>query len=100
MSNCDEDNPLYLLNQAECEIAAYLKATAEVLRTSGHRLDADAWLCAMETLSWPDDNFKKFFRSVSIRAISQIVTGTDTEKMATAKWIDGSGRLSELESQR
>jgi hypothetical protein len=81
-------------------MAAFLNAAAEVLGTGGRRVGAEAWFDALESLSWPKDNFQKFFRVVSIRAISQIVAGTGTKKgMATPSAIDGIGRLPELQNR-
>jgi hypothetical protein len=58
--------------QAECEMGAFLEAAAEVLGLDDRWLAADAWLDAMESLRWSADDHQKFFRSVSVRAISQI----------------------------
>jgi hypothetical protein len=32
----------------------------------------------MESLNWPNDNHQKFFRSVSIRAISKLLADSNT----------------------
>jgi hypothetical protein len=74
MTNCDDANPLNLRRQAEWEMAAFLMATADVLGPNSRWLAADAWLRAMESLGWPEDNHQKFFRRVSIQAASQIVS--------------------------
>ena len=90
MSNCDAVNSLNLLSQAECEIAAFLKAITEVPGASDRRLVVEAWFESLESLSWPDNDLQKFFRTVSIRAISQIVAGSGANKrIATSRAIDG-----------
>ena len=77
MFNCNDANSLSIEGHAECEMAAFLKATAEVLGPSGRLRAADAWFHAMESLNWPNDNHQKFFRSVSIRAISKLLADSN-----------------------
>ena len=73
MSTCDESNSLTLQAQAEREMSAYLKAAAVLTGPDGRHRAAGAWLRAMESLHWPNEDYRKFFRSVSILAISQLV---------------------------
>jgi len=75
--NRDDANSLNIEGHAECEMAAFLKATAEVLGPSGRLRAADAWFHAMESLNWPNNNHQKFFRSVSIRAISKLLADSN-----------------------
>ena len=77
MFNCNDANSLSIEGHAECEMAAFLKATAEVLGPSGRLRAADAWFHAMESLNWPNNNHQKFFRSVSIRAISKLLADSN-----------------------
>jgi hypothetical protein len=76
--NCDGANSLNIEGHAEWEMAAFLKATTELLGPSGRLQAADAWFHAMESLNWPNDNHQKFFRSVSIRAISTLLADSST----------------------
>ena len=76
MSKCDDANSLVLQLQAECEVAAFLEAAAELPGACDRFLAADTWLREMDSLSWPANNHKEFFRTVSIRAISQIAANS------------------------
>jgi hypothetical protein len=55
-------------------MASFLKAATEILGPDSRWLAADAWLRAMDSLSWPEDNHHKFFCRVSIQAVSQIIS--------------------------
>ena len=85
MPNWNDEDCLTLQRQAECEVAAFLKAASAVVGLGGCCLSADAWLCTMESLSWPTDNHQKFFRRVSIKAISQIVANSHTKIRNTGR---------------
>ena len=60
-----------IVTQAEREMAAFLRATTD---SAGHTLPraTDAWIRAIESLDWPEANHEKFFRSVTILAISHL----------------------------
>ena len=89
MFKCGEANTLNLRQQAEWEMAAFLKATAEILGPHSRSLAADAWLRAYESLSWPASDHRKFFRRVSIQAISQIASSTTSHiSLASARAMD------------
>ena len=65
-----------IAGQAEREMTAFLHATAELFGEDGASPASEAWLHAMESLDWPCENHEKFFRRVSILAISQLMGGT------------------------
>ncbi len=79
MVNCDDAKQLNLRLQAEWEMAAFLKAATEILGPDSRWLAAHAWLGAMDSLTWHEDNHQKFFRRVSIQAISQIVSSAHSK---------------------
>jgi hypothetical protein len=65
-----------ITGQAEREMTAFLHATAEVFGRDGAPPAGEAWLRTMESLDWPCENHEKFFRRVSILAISQLTGET------------------------
>jgi len=65
--------------QAECEMAAFLKATTDLVGDRGLLRAGDAWIRAMESLEWPNQNYDKFFRRVTILAISRLLANPDAE---------------------
>src|SRR6266700_2456876 len=69
--------PQRIKKQAECEMAAFLKATADLVGDRGHLRAGDGWIRAMESLEWPSQNHKKFFRRVTILAISRLLANSD-----------------------
>ena len=71
--------PQRIKKQAECEMAAFLKATADLV---GHRCllrAGEAWIRAMESLEWPSQNYDKFFRRVTILAIFGLLANSDAD---------------------
>jgi len=99
MFKCGEANSLNLRQQAEWEMSAFLKATAEILGPHSRSLAADAWLRAFESLSWPASDHRKFFRRVSIQAISQIASNTTSHiSLTNPRGIDRTYWLSALQS--
>lgn len=62
-----------ILNEAERELAAFLCAATSVVGLSGLPRASDFWIHVMEGLDWPDENFEKFFRGVTIRAVAQLL---------------------------
>ena len=71
--------PQRIKKQAEREMAAYLKATANLVGDRGLLRVGDAWIRAMESLEWPSQNYKPFFRRVTILAISRLLANSDAE---------------------
>jgi hypothetical protein len=65
--------------QAECEMAAFLKATADLMCHRGLLRAGDGWIRAMESLDWPSQNYEEFFRRVTILAISRLLANSDAE---------------------
>ena len=65
--------------QAECEMAAFLKATTDLVGRNGLLQAGNAWILAMESLDWPNENHEKFFRRVTILAISRLLANSDAE---------------------
>jgi hypothetical protein len=63
--------------QAEREMTAFLRATAEDFGSERSRQAGDSWLHAMHSLAWPRDNHERFFRRVTILAMSQLLHGMD-----------------------
>jgi len=85
VSTCDELNSKNLEAQADCEMAAFLKAATELLGASGRHRAADTWRQTMESLDWPEEDYRKFFRFVSILAISQLVECRFGKKAASKR---------------
>jgi hypothetical protein len=71
--------PQHIKKQAECEMAAFLKATADLVGHRGLLRAGDAWIRAMESIEWPSQNYEKFFRRVTILAISRLLANSDAE---------------------
>lgn len=71
--------PQRIKKQAECEMAAFLKATADLVGHRGLLRAGDAWIRAMESLEWPSQNYKTFFRRVTILAISRLLANSGAE---------------------
>ena len=71
--------PQRIKKQAECEMAAFLKATADLVGHRGLLRAGDAWIRAMESLEWPNQNYDKFFRRVTILAISRLLANPDAQ---------------------
>jgi hypothetical protein len=71
--------PQRIKRQAGCEMAAFLKATADLVGDRGLLRAGDAWIRAMESLEWPNQNYYKFFRRVTILAISRLLANSDAE---------------------
>jgi len=65
--------------QAECEMAAFLKATTDLVGHRGLLRAGDAWIRAMESLEWLNRNYDKFFCRVTILAISRLLENPDAE---------------------
>jgi len=75
--------------QAERELAAFLRAASEF---AGHDVvgrAGDTWLQTMESIDCPDENHEKFFRRVTILAISQLLAKSDAPARAA---VPGSNR--------
>lgn len=58
-------------NQAERELAAFLRVATVVLGQSDAEA-ADSWLQTLESLDWPTGDYGRFFRRVTIMAIRQL----------------------------
>ncbi len=71
--------PQRIKKQAECEMAAFLKATGDLVGHRGLLPAGDGWIRAMESLEWPSQNYEKFFRRVTILAISRLLANFDAE---------------------
>ena len=71
--------PQRIKKQAEWEMAAFLKATADLVGHRGLLRAGDDWIRAMESLEWPNHNYDKFFRRVTILAISRLLANFDAE---------------------
>jgi len=71
--------PQRIKKQAECEMAAFLKATADLVDDRGLLRAGEAWIRAMESLEWPNKNYDKFFRRVTILAIVRLLANSDAE---------------------
>jgi hypothetical protein len=65
--------------QAECEMAAFLEATTDLVGHRGLLRAGDTWIRAMESLEWPNQSYDKFFRRVTILAISRLLANPDAE---------------------
>jgi hypothetical protein len=73
-----------MFEEAQRELTAFLRASVDVVGTSGIRRASDVWIEAMQGLDCPDNEFKKFFRKVTICAAGQLAG------------ISGSGRPTEI----
>jgi hypothetical protein len=62
-----------MMNQAEQELAAFLRATAEVLGQGALSRAGGIWIDELKGLQWRDNSVEKFFRKVTIRAAAQLV---------------------------
>jgi hypothetical protein len=71
--------PQRIKKQAECEMAAFLKATVDLVGHRGLSRAGEAWIRAMESLEWPNKNYDKFFRRVTILAIFRLLANSDAE---------------------
>jgi len=71
--------PQRIKKQAECEMSAFLKATADLVHDRGLLRAGEAWIRAMESLEWPDQSYDRFFRRVTILAISRLLANPDAE---------------------
>ena len=65
--------------QAEFELAAFLKAATDVIGQSVLSRAGDTWLQVMETLDWPEEDYERFFRKVTGLAISQLLRNSENE---------------------
>jgi hypothetical protein len=63
---------------AEHELVAFLLATRKLAGNGGLVRAVEAWLHAMNCLDWPAEDHEKFFRRVSILAISELVSDSKT----------------------
>jgi hypothetical protein len=79
MAEQDNAHSLGIAMQAEREMAAFVKAMTDVVGQSGLRRAGEVWLHAVETLDWPDENHDRFFRRISILAISRLVTNSESQ---------------------
>ena len=66
-----------ITTQAEREMSAFIKAATGVVDQSVLGRAGEVWLHAMETLDWPQDDHEKFFRRVSILAISRLLANAE-----------------------
>jgi hypothetical protein len=64
---------------AEREMSSFMKAVTVVVGQSGPLRAGEVWLHAMGTLDWPEEDHEKFFRRVSILAISRLLTNSEAE---------------------
>ena len=71
--------PQRIKKQAECEMSAFLKATADLVHDRGLLRAGEAWIRAMESLEWPDQSYDRFFRRVTILASFRLLANSDAE---------------------
>jgi hypothetical protein len=95
------DNRLTSVMQlAEREMAAFLKATSSAAGLAGQASDCDmwlagsAWLHALESIDCQDENQEKLFRRVTIQAISQLLA--DSQKTVRDQRQTPVGGISQL----
>ncbi len=69
----------YIKKDESAKMAAFLKAMADLVGHRGLLRAGDAWIRAMESLEWPSHNYEKFFRRVTILAISRLLANSDAE---------------------
>jgi hypothetical protein len=94
MAEYEVTHSLNIKRQAEREMAAFLKAVKGAVGQGGLLQAGDVWLRAMESLDWPDVDHKRFFRRVSVIAISQLLASSNAnmrdekrEKPHGANWL-------------
>jgi len=60
-----------VVDQAARELAAFLWATSDVVGHGSFLRASDIWINTMESFIWPDGNFEKFFRNITVQATAQ-----------------------------
>jgi hypothetical protein len=68
----DDALSVYLISQAECELAAFFRATTDVVGHGSTSQAGDIWIHAMESRDWHCENPEKFFRDVTVRAAAVV----------------------------
>jgi hypothetical protein len=72
MPRVDDVLSVTVINQAERELAAFLRATTYVVGRGSTSQAGDIWIHAMELRDWHCENPEKFFRGVTVRAAAQV----------------------------
>ncbi len=79
--------------QAERELAAFLSAANEVSGQDNMQCASDTWLETMKSLDCPDEDYEKFFRRITILALSQLIACSGSQ-VSNEKADLGASRLS------
>jgi len=72
MPTVDDVLSVNVINQAERELAAFLRATTNVVGQGSTSQAGDIWIRALESRDWHCESPEKFFRGVTVRAAAQI----------------------------
>jgi hypothetical protein len=73
MPTVDDVLSVNVISQAaERELAAFLRATTDIVGRGSTSQAGDIWIHAMESRDWHCENPDKFFRGVTVHAVAQI----------------------------
>ena len=72
MPTVDDVLSANVISKAERELAAFLRATTDVVGHGSTSQAGDIWIQAMESRDWHCESPEKFFRGVTVRAAAQI----------------------------
>lgn len=61
-----------LVNYAEHELAAFRRAAIDIVGRGSLAYATDIWIRTLESLDCPDEDFERFFRSITIRTAAQL----------------------------
>ena len=61
-----------IITQAENELAAFRQAAIDVVGQGSLAHATDIWIRTLESLDCPEEDFEKFFRSVTVRTAAQL----------------------------
>lgn len=67
-----------IMNHAEQELAAFRRAAIDTVGQGSLAHATDIWIRTLESLDCPEEDFEKFFRSVTVRTAAQLTLSTLT----------------------
>jgi hypothetical protein len=65
-----------IMDYAEHELAAFRRAAIDAVGWGRLAYATDIWIRTLESLDCPDEDFEKFFRSVTIQTAAQLAGNT------------------------
>ena len=75
-----------IADQAERELAVYLRVVHECLGCRDPLLSGHVWIDALESLEWPTREHERVFRRVTILAICQLIGHSADKLSVLARW--------------